>query len=362
MTSASSCAVWLPARSGQGEGRAPGEVVEAGDRHATKAYASIRPKAAYAGGPGRGGSGDAHAGRLPSSPEHPLRQRRVAVRASGDRLGRSRPRYPQDDVCGHRRPHPPAHHSSRDQARNGGRRRHQHVAWNNHRHHELYWATASTGRVCHTLNLRLFPEQLVYIVNHAEDRAIFVDPDLAPVLAPLIDQFASVEHVVVMGADASAIPGAIAYEDLIADVPPIASWPILDERSPMMFCYTSGTTGNPKGVAYTQRSTYLHTISNLAANPVGAEDNVLPVVPMFHAAAWGYPFMAVTVGAKLTYPESRPVRERASRDLFVDETGHLLGGGPDGVAGYPTSSRSESRHRPLPCSGAVLADQPCRVR
>ncbi len=191
-------------------------------------------------------------------------------------------------------------------------------AWNNHRHHELYWATANTGRVCHTLNIRLFPEQLVYIVNHAEDRAIFVDPDLAPVLAPLIDQFTSVEHVVVMGADASAIPGAIAYEDLIADVPPIASWPILDERSPMMFCYTSGTTGNPKGVAYTQRSTYLHTISNLAANPVGADDNVLPVVPMFHAAAWGYPFMAVTVGAKLTYP-GPDLSGEGITNLFVDE-------------------------------------------
>ena len=193
-------------------------------------------------------------------------------------------------------------------------------AWNNHRHHELYWATANTGRVCHTLNIRLFPDQLVYIINHARDRVLFVDPDLAHALGSLMDQLPTVEHVVVMGPDASAsgIAGAISYEDLIADVEPHGAWPLLDERSPMMFCYTSGTTGNPKGVAYTQRSTYLHTISNLAANPIGAADNVLPVVPMFHAAAWGYPFMAVTNGAKLTYP-GPDLSGAALMKLFVDE-------------------------------------------
>jgi fatty-acyl-CoA synthase len=106
-----------------------------------------------------------------------------------------------------------------------------------------------------------------------------------------------------MGEQASGdLPGSIAYEDLIGDVEPHGHWPQLDERSPMMFCYSSGTTGNPKGVAYTQRSTYLHTISNLANFAMLPSDNVLPVVPMFHAAAWGYPFMAVTQGAKLTYP------------------------------------------------------------
>ena len=100
----------------------------------------------------------------------------------------------------------------------------------------------------------------------------------------------------------TTLPNAIAYEDLLASVSPWGEWPILDERSPMMLCYTSGTTGNPKGVAYTQRSTYVHTISNLASVALGPEDNVLPVVPMFHASAWGYPFMATAVGAKLTYP------------------------------------------------------------
>jgi fatty-acyl-CoA synthase len=177
-------------------------------------------------------------------------------------------------------------------------------AWNNLRHHELYWATANTGRVCHTLNIRLFAEQLVYIVNHGGDRAIFVDPDLVGVLEPLADRFETVEAFIVMGDDASAtsLPGAIAYEDLLARATPVDAWPVLDERSPMMYCYSSGTTGNPKGVAYTQRSTYLHTINNLANFPIESTDNILPIVPMFHAAAWGYPFMATTVGAKLTYP------------------------------------------------------------
>lgn len=176
-------------------------------------------------------------------------------------------------------------------------------AWNNRRHHELYWATANTGRVCHTVNIRLHPEQIVYIVNHAADRVVFVDPDLVPLLAPLVGKMPSVTQYVVMGENADErLSGSISYEDLISEETEHGAWPVLDERSPMMFCYTSGTTGNPKGVAYTQRSTYLHTISNLANYPIVASDNVLPVVPMFHAAAWGYPFMAVTQGAKLTYP------------------------------------------------------------
>lgn len=176
-------------------------------------------------------------------------------------------------------------------------------AWNNRRHHELYWATANTGRICHTINIRLHPEQVSYIVNHGQDRVMFVDPDLVGPLAEVADDLETVERYVVMGPEADdRLPGSISYEELIGEEAEHGSWPILDERSPMMFCYTSGTTGNPKGVAYTQRSTYLHTISNLANFPIGASDNVLPVVPMFHAAAWGYPFMAVTQGAKLTYP------------------------------------------------------------
>jgi len=176
-------------------------------------------------------------------------------------------------------------------------------AWNNRRHHELYWALANSGRICHTLNIRLFADQITYIVNHGEDEAIFVDPDLVPLIAPIADSFETVRHFVVMGSEADErLPGSIAYEELIDGVDEVGEWPLLDERSPMMFCYTSGTTGNPKGVAYTQRSTYMHTVSNLANLAIGPDDNVMPVVPMFHAAAWGYPFMATTRGAKITYP------------------------------------------------------------
>ncbi|MDH3499639.1 MAG: AMP-binding protein, partial [Acidimicrobiia bacterium] len=176
-------------------------------------------------------------------------------------------------------------------------------AWNNQRHHELYWATANTGRICHTLNIRLFPDQLTYIANHGGDKVIFVDPNLTAALEPLASELPNVEQFVVMGATAeTSLPNAIAYEDLIADVDQHGAWPELDERSPMMFCYTSGTTGNPKGVAYTQRSTYMHTISGMAFKPIAPTDNLMPVVPMFHAAAWGYPFQATTAGAKITYP------------------------------------------------------------
>ena len=177
-------------------------------------------------------------------------------------------------------------------------------AWNNRRHHELYWATANSGRICHTVNLRLFPDQVVYIINHAADKALFVDPDLVPLIERIASSLESIQTFVVMGTTVgdAKLPNAIAYEDLIDGVAPQGAWPLLDERSPMMLCYTSGTTGNPKGVAYTQRSTYLHTISNLANFHLGPGDNVLPVVPMFHASAWGYPWMATAVGAKLTYP------------------------------------------------------------
>ena len=193
-------------------------------------------------------------------------------------------------------------------------------AFNNHRHHELYWATANTGVICHTLNLRLFPEQLVYVINHGGDRVLFLDVNLAPLLAPIIDELKFVERYVVMGGDAadSGLPDAISYEEMIDGVSEHGAWPVLDERSPFMLCYSSGTTGNPKGVAYTQRSTYLHTISNLANFPIAATDNVLPVVPQFHASAWGYPFQAVTMGAKLTYPGPDLSPEGLVK-LFVDE-------------------------------------------
>ena len=202
-------------------------------------------------------------------------------------------------------------------------------AWSNHRHHELYWATANTGVMCHTLNLRLFPEQLAYVINHGGDRVLFVDENLAGLIAPIVDQLETVERFVVMGGDAaeSGLPDPLAYEELIEGLDEHGQWPELDERSPLMLCYSSGTTGNPKGVAYTQRSTYLHTMSCLANFPIVATDNVLPVVPMFHASAWGYPFQAVTMGAKLTYPGPDLSPEGLVK-LFVDEVVTFSAGVP----------------------------------
>ena len=176
--------------------------------------------------------------------------------------------------------------------------------WNTHRHHELYWATANTGRVLHTLNIRLFADQLIYVVNHAEDKAVFVDVDLLPLIEPHADKMPTVEHWIVMGGSPadSCLEGAISYEDLIAAQAPLEAWPEVDERSPMMLCYTSGTTGHPKGVAYTQRSTYLHTMANMSTTQMSPDDNLLAIVPMFHAAAWGLAYVAVVAGAKITYP------------------------------------------------------------
>ena len=172
-------------------------------------------------------------------------------------------------------------------------------AWNNIRHHELYWATANTGRICHTINIRLFADQIVYVANHARDQAMFVDPDLVPLMAPLASQMETVKHWVIMGPEASdELPGSIAYDDLIADQPEHGHWPLLDERSPMMLCYSSGTTGHPKGVAYA--AIHLSPHGDQPGQLPERLDNVLPVVPMFHAA-WGYPYMSVT-RAKLTYP------------------------------------------------------------
>lgn len=233
-------------------------------------------------------------------------------------------------------------------------------AWNNQRHHELYWATANTGVICHTLNIRLFPDQLEYIVNHGEDQVIFVDPNLAPALEPLADKFANVRQWVIMGGDASAttLPGAISYEDLIADEEPQREWPMLDERSPHMYCYTSGTTGNPKGVAYTQRSTYLHTLSGLIVKPMMPTDNILPVVPMFHAAAWGYPFMATTVGAKFTYP-GPDLSPKAIIDLIETEEVTFSAGVPtvwQGIQNYLAENpdRDTSTIHSFLCGGSAV--------
>jgi fatty-acyl-CoA synthase len=209
-------------------------------------------------------------------------------------------------------------------------------AWNNQRHFELYFAVPCIGAVLHTLNIRLFEEQLTYIVNHAEDRVIFVDESLVPALAKLAPTFDSVEHYVVMGdgelarEELDQLPGALLYEDLLEQADPDPAhpfdYPELDERQAASLCYTSGTTGNPKGVLYSHRSISLHTTVTLARDGTGLSraDRVLAVVPMFHVNAWGLPYGAALAGADLILPD-RFLAPEPLAGLIASERATMVG-------------------------------------
>ncbi len=209
-------------------------------------------------------------------------------------------------------------------------------AWNNQRHYELYFAVPCVGAVLHTLNIRLFEEQLTYIVNHAEDRIIFVDHSLVPALAKLAPSFETVERYVVMGDDEEvaaqlgAFPDAIGYEELLAQGDPDPSrpfaYPELDERQAASLCYTSGTTGNPKGVLYSHRSISLHSTVTLAKDGTGISraDRILAVVPMFHVNAWGLPYGAALAGADLIFPD-RHLQPEPLAGLIASERPTLMG-------------------------------------
>jgi acyl-CoA synthetase (AMP-forming)/AMP-acid ligase II len=181
------------------------------------------------------------------------------------------------------------------------------LAWNTHRHVELYFAVSGIGAVLNTVNPRLFPEQVDYIVNHAENRVLFFDITFAGLVAGLQANFATVEHYVAL-TDAAHLPadvqGAVAYEDLLAGEPDEIAWPVFDERTAASLCYTSGTTGNPKGVLYSHRSTVLHSFMVRTADGfnLSSADSVLLVVPLFHVNAWGIPYAAAMCGAKLVLP------------------------------------------------------------
>ena len=182
-------------------------------------------------------------------------------------------------------------------------------AWNTQEHVEAYFAIPCIGGVLHTLNIRLFPEQLVYIVGHAEDRIVIVDGSLVPVLAKLAPELSSVEQYIVVGdADTAALEGnraeVLRYEELLAAEQPGMTYPEIDERAAAAMCYTSGTTGHPKGVVYSHRSTFLHSLGVLQSAAIGftERDRVLPVVPMFHANAWGIPYAAWMAGAGMVLP------------------------------------------------------------
>jgi fatty-acyl-CoA synthase len=184
--------------------------------------------------------------------------------------------------------------------------------WNNQTHLEAYLAIPCMGAVLHTLNIRLFPEQLAYVINHAEDKVIIIDASIAPLLARVRDQLTTVQHIIVKGSAAaptSAVQGLgdglLDYDTLIDAAPGGFEYPDIDEKQGMAMCYTSGTTGNPKGVMYSHRSTYMHSfaVTSTANIALAETDRMLVIVPMFHANAWGTPYAAWMIGADLVFPQ-----------------------------------------------------------
>lgn len=179
------------------------------------------------------------------------------------------------------------------------------MAWNNFRHFELYYAVAGTGLVCHTINPRLHASDIAWIANHAQDRVLCFDSSFLPLVMELLPVLESVEHFIVLNEGPFAMPELLDYESLLAaESDAHLDWPELDERSPCGLCYTSGTTGRPKGVTYTHRSTVLHAYASALPDSfnLSARETVMPIVPMFHVNAWGLPYSLPLVGARIVLP------------------------------------------------------------
>jgi fatty-acyl-CoA synthase len=215
--------------------------------------------------------------------------------------------------------------------------------WNNAEHLASYLAIPGMGAVLHTLNVRLFPEQVTYVANHAEDRVIIVDASIAPLLAKALPEMKTVEYVLVLGSAGDELAGMgpeiLRYEDVVGDQPTTFDWRTdLDERAAAAMCYTSGTTGNPKGVVYSHRSVYLHSMAACMGSAFGVaeSDRVLPVVPMFHANAWGLPYAAWMAGADMIMPD-RFLQAEYLCPLMKEQQ-------PTVVAGVPTVWSAVLRH------------------
>ena len=235
-------------------------------------------------------------------------------------------------------------------------------AWNNSRHLELYFAPSCSGRVVHTLNLRLFPDQLTYIVNHAEDEVIFLDQSVAGLIWPLMNQFETLKHVVLMddGApppDPSEINANVHdYEELLGAAEPV-EWKTVEENKAGSMMYTSGTTGNPKGVVYSHRSMVLHTFGVMMADTIGINerDVLMPVVPMFHANSWGIAHAGVATGATLVMPGA-DLSPPALATLIEEEKVTVAAGVPTIWMGVlpELEGRDTSALRSIPCGGSAV--------
>ncbi len=198
------------------------------------------------------------------------------------------------------------------------------LAWNGYRHLELFYGVSGMGAVLHTVNPRLFTEQIVYIINHAEDRVLFVDLTFVELVERIADQLTTVEQVVVMTDEAhmpeTGLEGVLCYETLLAGESEDYDWPLFDERAASSLCYTSGTTGNPKGVLYSHRSTLLHAMAACQNSAMGisAHDVLMPIAPMYHGNAWSLPYLGPLSGAGLVLPGTK-MDGRSLRELIEGE-------------------------------------------
>ncbi|MDQ6672534.1 MAG: long-chain fatty acid--CoA ligase [Chloroflexota bacterium] len=241
------------------------------------------------------------------------------------------------------------------------------LAWNNYRHLELYYAVPLLGGVLHTLNLRLFPDQLEFVIRDGADRFVFVDASLVPVLDKLAGRLDTVQRIVVMADRGESIPAhhlgdLLDYEQILAQEPERADWPQVDERAPAAMCYTSGTTGNPKGVVYTHRSQFLHAMCALQVGSaaISEADVILPAVPMFHANCWGLPYSAGLAGAKLVMLDRWVGDGDAFIELAEAEGATILGGVPTIGMNLLNTLRRTSRRLPkartMLCGGSAVPE------